>query len=162
MDRETIRRRFRILPTAGLPITARPNSNCRTRSRNGGERGQIGHALATRNTKWGEYRFPPRYTLSADSVTMITPPPSLQRDLMQSTEGFASARSRHLFLARAGQKRKDGRKESYTRPQCDNDDKETNSSQSRDAAKQTPQSRRIVALGTHSPLFREYHFRKRA
>lgn len=35
-------------------------------------RGGIGYALASRNTKWGKYRFSP-HALSADSVTMITP-----------------------------------------------------------------------------------------
>ena len=63
-------------------------------------------------------------------------------------------RSRRLWHVR-GRKRRDGRKESYTRPQRGNHNKETNSSTK-------PTRRKADALSLSSPLFREYRFRKRA
>jgi len=86
---------------------------------------------------------------------MITPP--LQRDLMQSTpRDSASALDPAVsFWHVRGRKRRDGRKESYTRPQRGNHNKETNSSTK-------PTRRKADALSLSSPLFREYRFRKRA
>lgn len=100
-----------------------------------------------RNEENIDFRHATRYQ---DSVTMITPPPSLQRNLMQSPDGLAASQFCRFSLARAG---REGEMEERNLTRVPSTTAMTQPTKKRILHKaETPQSKRIVALGTLSLL----------
>lgn len=131
----------------GIADHARPN--CGTRSPNGSRREEKGTDTAcpchTEYEMRGISIFATLHAISRQRYHDNTPAVALQQDVMQSAEDSPLPSP---LLGTCGTKRRDGRRESYTRPASYGDNDATKKQFLHRA--ETPQSKRIVALGTHS------------